>query len=86
MFTNLNKDIMNYENGTKKFDENMRKKLNKKFCEKIRDPFFFINMFMFDHLHTNRNYSDWYYKPWMWNDTSTVIELPMFMTRKDLGK
>ena len=63
----------------------MRHKLSVKSCDKIRDPFFIINMAMFGHLDKNKNYSDWYYKPYNFDDISTAMALPIFMTQKDIG-
>ena len=77
---------MNYENDIKKFDDDSRQSLNIKSCEKIRDPFFIIIMATLAHLHTHKNYSDWYYTPYDFEDMSTAMALPIFLTQEDIGK
>ena len=85
MFTNLNRDIL--ESQKKKPAKSYWKELVQRIsCKIIRDPFYMMNMAIFDHLHENNNYSRWYNTPYKFKDITTRIDLPLPLnTKEQLG-
>ena len=67
--------------------ENENKDIIKKnLSQIIREPYYKLQMAIFDELHKYDNYTSWYNTSYNYTDITTKIDIPLILTFKDFNE